>query len=351
MAGLFETMLLCVESPATAAVSTFTRLVPSDAQQTGTLAQRIGTVALAVAHATRLAQSLDELPGWFPIHARRAARLESRDAVQDTLLSAVHDAMAQWDAAATTDRTTPRADCFRVKFSVTSSSTLAIDEAGASSSSAQCNPDDQSPPIVVATKAELWPLGLTETNLPQLLQLLDQHDPSPDQQRSSSDVVFTAAEIASHPMEMLIHSLLHNPATPNPIRNIRIAPPECWVRAANPALAHKTIQRGIYDRAKAGVGSDCFDVLLVNDQQHVTEAAIANIAIRETLADGHVRWITPPLCAGILPGTLRAELVRAGLLHEALITVQMLQLAVFEGRASIFCMNSLRGIYRVALLF
>lgn len=104
------------------------------------------------------------------------------------------------------------------------------------------------------------------------------------------------------------------------------------VDAADPLLFHKTTQRGVYDRARAA-HPEADDVLLWNRRGEITETSIANVAF---LRGG--RWYTPPLRCGLLPGTYRAALLRAGRLREGLLrrdelaTVQAL--AVF---------NSLRG--------
>ena len=101
----------------------------------------------------------------------------------------------------------------------------------------------------------------------------------------------------------------------------------------NPALAHKTVDRTLYDRARArhrkshrtgcarrrqaaaqaspasvlraqgprrafpGVGTPGgpFDVLLVNTRGEVTESSIANVLVDRT---GAGDWVTPPLSSG-----------------------------------------------------
>ena len=52
-------------------------------------------------------------------------------------------------------------------------------------------------------------------------------------------------------------------------------------------------------------------MLLLNRRGEVTETTIANVAAR---LDG--RWITPPLDAGLLPGTERAVLLADGAIEE-----------------------------------
>jgi para-aminobenzoate synthetase/4-amino-4-deoxychorismate lyase len=64
------------------------------------------------------------------------------------------------------------------------------------------------------------------------------------------------------------------------------------------------------------------DVVLVNDRGEATESTIANLAVR---LDG--RWWTPPLEAGLLPGTYRALLLGDGTLAERPITLAELRSA------------------------
>jgi para-aminobenzoate synthetase/4-amino-4-deoxychorismate lyase len=75
-------------------------------------------------------------------------------------------------------------------------------------------------------------------------------------------------------------------------------------------LFHKTSRRERYEAARAR-HPDADDVLFVNRRGEVTESTIANVAAR---IGG--RWITPPLQAGLLPGTERAALLADGSIEE-----------------------------------
>ena len=86
-------------------------------------------------------------------------------------------------------------------------------------------------------------------------------------------------------------------------------------------LFHKTTRRAPYERRRAR-RPDVDDVLLVNDRGEVTESTIANLAVRLAGA-----WVTPPIDAGILPGTYRAVLVREGRLTERPVTSDELRTA------------------------
>ena len=80
---------------------------------------------------------------------------------------------------------------------------------------------------------------------------------------------------------------------------------------ADVLLFHKTSRRERYEEARAR-HPDADDVLLINTGGEVTESTIANLAV---LLDA--RWVTPPLDAGLLPGTERAALLAEGTIEEA----------------------------------
>ncbi|HSL84902.1 MAG TPA: chorismate-binding protein [Thermoanaerobaculia bacterium] len=108
------------------------------------------------------------------------------------------------------------------------------------------------------------------------------------------------------------------------------------VDPADPFLRHKTTRREVYDRALAEVrrrrpGLD--DVLLWNPAGELTESTVANLVLR---LDGEL--LTPPAAAGLLPGTLRSELLSRGRIEEA--TLTLADLARAEG---LDLVNSLRG--------
>ena len=81
-------------------------------------------------------------------------------------------------------------------------------------------------------------------------------------------------------------------------------------------LFHKTSRRRRYEEARAR-HPDADDVLLVNDRGEVTESTIANVAAR---VDG--RWVTPPVAAGLLPGTGRAVALEEGRVVERRLPIE-----------------------------
>ncbi|WP_224704222.1 aminodeoxychorismate synthase component I [Devosia aquimaris] len=101
-------------------------------------------------------------------------------------------------------------------------------------------------------------------------------------------------------------------------------------------LAHKTTNRAFYDgpRQAAHAAHGVDEVLFRNERGELTEGSITNLFIER---DG--RLLTPPLSSGLLPGTLRAELIASGRAVE-----QVLHLADLETADAIWLGNSVRGL-------
>jgi para-aminobenzoate synthetase/4-amino-4-deoxychorismate lyase len=111
------------------------------------------------------------------------------------------------------------------------------------------------------------------------------------------------------------------------------------VNSSNPFLYHKTTNRGLYEAARAACpGYD--DVLLFNEKGEATESTIANLAVE---IEG--RLYTPPVRCGLLPGTLRADLIEQRTLLERPMTVR----EVLQSPRVLF-LNSVRGMYRVQVV-
>jgi para-aminobenzoate synthetase / 4-amino-4-deoxychorismate lyase len=98
-------------------------------------------------------------------------------------------------------------------------------------------------------------------------------------------------------------------------------------------LFHKTTNRELYLRLLCSA-PDCYDLLLWNKEAFVTELTRFNLL---TWMDG--RWTTPPVEHGLLCGTLRQELLRAGLVVEADLTKDNLVTA-----QALAAVNSVRGL-------
>jgi len=104
----------------------------------------------------------------------------------------------------------------------------------------------------------------------------------------------------------------------------------------NRMLYHKTTARAIYENARAGCDEET-DVLFSNERDEATETTIANIAVLR--GD---QWVTPKLSCGLLPGTMRAELLEQGQIVEGIVFID--ELAPGE---TIRCFNAVRGIFEV----
>ncbi|GAB4227692.1 MAG: aminodeoxychorismate synthase component I [Methyloligellaceae bacterium] len=101
-------------------------------------------------------------------------------------------------------------------------------------------------------------------------------------------------------------------------------------------LYHKTTRRQTYDqehaRLSARFGAD--EVLFVNERGELTEGSRTNIFIERG-----GKLLTPALECGLLPGTLRADLLASGKAEEA-----VLYPADLESADAVFLGNSVRGL-------
>ncbi|MDZ4184925.1 MAG: aminodeoxychorismate synthase component I [Desulfuromonadales bacterium] len=111
------------------------------------------------------------------------------------------------------------------------------------------------------------------------------------------------------------------------------------VQADDPFLFHKTTRRDLYN-AERGRFPGVDEVLFCNDAGEVTEGSLHNLVLRQG-----GRLLTPALACGLLPGTLRGELLERGILHEAVLTDRDLRAA--EG---LWLINSVRGWRRAILV-
>jgi 4-amino-4-deoxychorismate lyase len=104
---------------------------------------------------------------------------------------------------------------------------------------------------------------------------------------------------------------------------------------------HKTTRREPYDAARAEFDkSEADEVLLLNERGELCEGTITNLFVE---SDGGV-LITPPLSSGLLPGILRADLIREGKARS-----DILRPADLKGR-KVFVGNSLRGLIAAELV-
>ena len=119
------------------------------------------------------------------------------------------------------------------------------------------------------------------------------------------------------------------------IKNTRIALAEKPIDKEDIFHYHKTTLRTIYTQHK--MNDDYFDVLLWNEQHEVTECTIGNIIVK---MDNEL--CTPPIDCGVLPGTYRSSLLKAGEIKERVILKSDLDRA-----SDIWLINSVRGWVKV----
>ena len=106
---------------------------------------------------------------------------------------------------------------------------------------------------------------------------------------------------------------LQRKTLPTPGQPSRLVRATFKVNSAEPLLRHKTTNRTIYDRARERYDPST-DVILINERGEITETTIANIAVLR-----NEQWITPKLSCGLLPGTMRAQLLDEGKIIEGII--------------------------------
>ncbi len=110
------------------------------------------------------------------------------------------------------------------------------------------------------------------------------------------------------------------------------------VSSANPFLYHKTTRRELYDKEWQAAhdmrGAD--EVIYLNEDGELAEGSRTTIFIEKAGT-----LLTPRLAAGLLPGTLRAELLASGRAREA-----RLDLADLQAADAVYLGNSVRGLVR-----
>jgi para-aminobenzoate synthetase/4-amino-4-deoxychorismate lyase len=86
-----------------------------------------------------------------------------------------------------------------------------------------------------------------------------------------------------------------------------------------------------------------FDALFMNERNELTEGGRTSIFIRPQDSD---EWLTPPLSAGVLPGVMRAAILRDPALkaREANLTIDDV-----IGANEIMLSNALRGMIKAHL--
>lgn len=132
--------------------------------------------------------------------------------------------------------------------------------------------------------------------------------------------------------------------SPETVWKVRIGTTK--LKSDDPLYRHKTSRREPYEAARAEFSADEADeVLLTNGRGEMCEGTITSLFVE----DQEGILMTPPITSGILPGVLRADLIRERRAKGAVLTPADLQEAMTAGR-KIFVGNSLRGLIRAELL-
>jgi len=156
-----------------------------------------------------------------------------------------------------------------------------------------------------------------------------------EQVRVASPGVRRVRLLVSERGEVRVESTILAELPPPPVLVVLAATP---ISRHNRFLFHKTTHRAVYEAHRAA-NRDAFDVLLWNEEDELTEFTTGNLVV-----ELDSRYWTPHRESGLLDGTLRADLLRRGLIHEHHLTKADL------GRASgIWLINSVRGWVPVRL--
>ena len=103
----------------------------------------------------------------------------------------------------------------------------------------------------------------------------------------------------------------------------------------DPLYRHKTSRREPYEAARAEFSpEDADEVLLLNERGEVCEGTITNLFAE--VEEG--RFVTPALSSGLLPGVLRAELIRERKARSEVLRPEDLHFR------KLYVGNSLRGL-------
>ncbi len=106
---------------------------------------------------------------------------------------------------------------------------------------------------------------------------------------------------------------------------------------------HKTSERSLFGREfERAREQGLFDVIFQNERLEITEGCITNLIV---FLDGN--YYTPPVSAGLLAGTMRAEILSNPFPE---VQEKVLDLEDIRRAKALFCCNSVRGIVQVRLV-
>ncbi len=129
------------------------------------------------------------------------------------------------------------------------------------------------------------------------------------------------------------------PQPEDTVWRLRIA--ETRLTSDDSLYRHKTSRREPYEAARAEFSpEDADEVLLLNERGEVCEGTITNLFAE--VEEG--RFVTPALSSGLLPGVLRAELIRERKARSEVLRPDDLHFR------KLYVGNSLRGLIRAELV-
>ncbi len=155
----------------------------------------------------------------------------------------------------------------------------------------------------------------------------------------SGDVPLRVRLVMTYRGKMEVTATPFEPVPEETVWRLKVA--KTKLQSEDSLFRHKTTRREPYEAARAEFSKDVADeVILLNERDEVCEGTITNIFAEA--ADGML--LTPPLTSGLLPGVLRAELIR-----ERRARGEVLKLDDLRHR-KLFVGNSLRGLIRAELV-
>ncbi len=155
----------------------------------------------------------------------------------------------------------------------------------------------------------------------------------------SGEVPLRVRLVMTYRGKMEVTATPFEPVPEETIWRLRVA--KTKLQSEDSLFRHKTTRREPYEAARAEFSKEEADeVILLNERDEVCEGTITNIFAES--ADGIL--LTPPLTSGLLPGVLRAELIR-----ERRARGEVLKLDDLRHR-KLFVGNSLRGLIRAELI-
>jgi para-aminobenzoate synthetase/4-amino-4-deoxychorismate lyase len=125
------------------------------------------------------------------------------------------------------------------------------------------------------------------------------------------------------------------PVPPQPSEPVAVAVRPLPVASGDIRLRYKTTARAFLEDARKAGGA--FETVFVDSEGRLTEGSFTNLFVEK---DGML--VTPPAERGLMPGLLRARLIRDGKAVEGDLTVESLKSGFLIG-------NNVRGLIRAKL--